>query len=592
MTAPSWVLAQEQETPPAAAEQRSAIQQIERAIDRRAAVVVRWLGAVFFWDPFESTYTTALPQPALDVASVRPLVEAANAAGLEQEETSFLLYVPDGLLTRDQLRSLERELTETFTTGRARSFKVLETTAASGGFSAAKPGMPLIVLWLAGGALFFTLRMRFINLRGFKHAVLVTAGRYDDPRAKGEVNHFQALSAALSATVGLGNIAGVAIAVATGGPGATFWMIVAGLLGMTSKLVECTLGQMYREVRPDGRIMGGAMYYLSHGLRDLGLAPLGKVLAVTFAVMCVLASFGGGNAFQVNQSLGAVRELFQLQFGVDMPGAVYGLVMAFLVGIVILGGIRRIAQTAEKIVPLMCGVYVAACLVILIKNYGAIPAAIGSIVTEAFTPQAGYGALLGVLVTGFRRAAFSNEAGIGSAAIAHSAARTDYPVREGIVALLEPFIDTVVVCTMTALVLVITGAYQNPAYADLIAGNNGAALTSRAMGAEIGWFPYVLALATVLFAYSTMISWSYYGERCWSYLFGDRSSTVYRVIFIVFVFLGGVISATSVLDVSDYMLLGMAFPNILGIVLLSGRVKRHLDDYWGKYKRGELKVDT
>ncbi|MGD9854899.1 MAG: alanine/glycine:cation symporter family protein [Planctomycetaceae bacterium] len=446
--------------------------------------------------------------------------------------------------------------------------------------------VPLAVFWLVVGATFFTVYMGFINVRAFKHAILVTTGRYDDPAAAGEVSHFQALAAALSATVGLGNIAGVAIAISIGGAGATFWMIVAGLLGMSSKFAECTLGQKYREVRPDGRVMGGAMFYLSKGLAELGLKPLGMVLAILFAVLCIGASFGGGCAFQVNQSLNAVQET--VPFLKDNRWA-YGLVMAIFVGLVILGGIRRIAKTAEKIVPLMCGLYVLACLFILLKNAAHIPDALREIVSGAFSPAAAYGGVVGVLVQGFKRAAFSNEAGVGSAAIAHSAARTKYPVREGIVALLEPFIDTVVVCTMTALVIVITGAYANPDYAGFIEKNNGAGLTSAAMQKEIAWFPYVLSIAVVLFAYSTMISWSYYGERCWAYLFGDRSSMVYRVIFLAAVFLGSIVSSTNVLDLSDLMILGMAFPNILGVVLLSPGIKRDLNDYWSRYKAGEFK---
>ncbi|MCH8830396.1 MAG: alanine:cation symporter family protein, partial [Planctomycetes bacterium] len=269
-------------------------------------------------------------------------------------------------------------------------------------------------------------------------------------------------------------------------------------------------------------------------------------------------------------------------------GWIYGLVMTVLVGIVIIGGIRRIAATAEKIVPFMCGVYVLACLTILVMTADKIPHALSLIFTEAFTPAAGYGGFLGVLITGFKRAAFSNEAGVGSAAIAHSAAKTEYPVREGIVALLEPFIDTIIVCTMTAMVIIITGAYNNPDYANFVANDEGAALTSKAMGEVIAWFPYVLSVAVVLFAYSTMISWSYYGERCWVYLFGDRSSIVYRIIFLLFVFLGSLASATHVKDLSDLMIFGMAFPNILGVVLLSGKVKRDLDVYWKKLKNGEF----
>ena len=326
--------------------------------------------------------------------------------------------------------------------------------------------LPLVVLWLVLGAIFFTIRMGFINFRGFGHAIQVVRGKYSDPNDAGEVSHFQALSAALSATVGLGNIAGVAIAVSVGGPGATFWMIVAGLLGMSSKFVECTLGQQYREVRADGRIMGGAMEYLSKGLKEKGWPRLGMFLAVMFSILCIGGSLGGGNSFQVNQSLNAMQET--LPFLAARPW-IYGLIMTVLVGVVIVGGIRRIANVAEKIVPLMCGIYVLAALTILLMNFTAIPAAFGAILSQAFTPAAGYGGFIGVLVTGFRRAAFSNEAGAGSAAIAHSAARTPYPVREGFVSLLEPFIDTVVVCTMTALVIVITGAYNNPEYADLVA---------------------------------------------------------------------------------------------------------------------------
>jgi alanine or glycine:cation symporter, AGCS family len=446
--------------------------------------------------------------------------------------------------------------------------------------------LPFVVLWLVLGAIFFTIRMGFINFRAFGHAVQVVRGKFSDPNDAGEVSHFQALTTALSATVGLGNIAGVAIAVSLGGPGATFWMIVAGLLGMSSKFAECTLGQQYREVRSDGRIMGGAMEYLSKGLAEKGWPRLGMVLAVMFSVLCIGGSLGGGNSFQVNQSLNAIQESVPI-LG-TYPWA-YGLIMTVLVGLVIVGGIRRIANVADKIVPAMAVIYVGAALVILIMNFELIPAAFGTIVREAFTPAAGYGGFIGVLVMGFRRAAFSNEAGTGSAAIAHSAARTPYPVREGIVALLEPFIDTVVICTMTALVIVITGAYINPEYAQIRELGQGAALTSRAMGEELTWFPYILSFAVVLFAYSTMISWSYYGERCWAWLFGDRTSGIYRALFLVFVFLGSVITSLNVLEFGDLMILGMAFPNILGVVILSGNVKRELDDYWARLKRGEIR---
>jgi len=456
--------------------------------------------------------------------------------------------------------------------------------------------VPLLVMWLVLGAIFFTVRMGFIQFRAFGHAIAVTRGRYDNPDNAGEVTHFQALTTALSATVGLGNIAGVAIAISIGGPGATFWMIVAGLLGMAAKFTECSLGQMYRQVRGDGSVMGGAMYYLSNGLKEMGIGPLGKVLAVLFAFLCIGGSLAGGNSFQVNQSLDALTQTFPT---LNEYRWVYGLIMTVMVGIVILGGIKRIAATAEKIVPFMCVIYVLACLFILLTNLGSIPAAFGKIFSGALSMEAGIGGVIGVLVVGFQRAAFSNEAGTGSAAIAHSAARTEYPVREGIVALLEPFIDTVVVCTMTALVIVITGAYAPtaelfPAAGDVakmqgfIDGNNGAALTSMAMGSQISWFPWVLSIAVVMFAYSTMISWSYYGERCWTWLFGDGTSVIYKVIFLAFVFLGSIVSATNVLSFGDLMILGMAFPNILGVVLLSGRVRKALNEYMAKLRSGDM----
>lgn len=450
--------------------------------------------------------------------------------------------------------------------------------------------VPLAVLWLIIGAIYFTLKMGFINLRGFGHAIRVTKGDYDNPDDEGEVSHFQALASALSATVGLGNIAGVAIAVSVGGPGATFWMIMAGFLGMSSKFVECTLGQKYRQVRPDGRVMGGAMYYLSNGLKERGMGGLGKFLAMFFAILCIGGSLGGGNTFQVNQSLNAIQET--IPFLADHRW-VYGAIMTALVGVVILGGIKRIASTAEKIVPLMCGIYVIACLWVLSTNADELGGAIGKIIDGAFNPSAAYGGFIGVLVQGFKRAAFSNEAGVGSAAIAHSAAKTEYPVREGIVALLEPFIDTIVVCTMTALVIVITGAYDgaaNPEYQKYLTDANGAGLTSQAFKSVIGWFPMVLGVAVALFAFSTMISWSYYGERCWAYIFGDGSSMLYRILFLTFTFLGSIITAQQVLDFGDLMILGMAFPNVLGVLLLSGGVRKDLDEYWTKLKNGEFKT--
>ena len=440
--------------------------------------------------------------------------------------------------------------------------------------------LPIVVVWLVLGAIFFTLRMSFINLRGVVHAVDVTAGRYDNPDDPGEISHFQALSSALSATVGLGNIAGVAVAVGLGGPGAIFWMICAGFLGMSSKFAECTLGQMYRTIGADGRVMGGPVRYLETGLKELGMGGLGKVLAVVFAVMCIGGSLGGGNMFQANQSYAAVAEVVPIFADYAW---LYGLMLAGIVALVIVGGIKSIGKVAGVIVPVMCGVYVLAGLWIVGVHAAEVPAAFMQIIGEAFTPEAGKGGLVGVLIIGFQRAAFSNEAGIGSASIAHSAASTDEPVREGIVALLEPFIDTIIVCTMTGLVVVVTGAYKGDA--------QGVVMTANAFGSVLSWFPLVLSLAVVLFAFSTMISWSYYGERCWSYLFGDKPvvGMIYKGVFLVAVFFGAVFNLGSVLDFSDLMVLGMAFPNILGVVLLSTKVRAALDDYWGRLKSGQMK---
>ncbi|MAI72133.1 MAG: alanine glycine permease [Rhodopirellula sp.] len=448
--------------------------------------------------------------------------------------------------------------------------------------------IPFVVVWLLAGAVFLTLRMGFINVRAFKHAIDLTRGLYDKPGETGEVSHFQALSAALSATVGLGNIAGVAIAIGTGGPGACLWIIAIGLLGMSAKFAECTLGQLYRTKDEGGNVLGGPMRYLQVGLADINMAPLGKFLAILFMLLCVGASFGGGNAFQIGQSLEAIRgDVPILQ---DFP-VIYGVIMAALVGIVIVGGMRSIGAVAGKIVPFMCGAYVLAALFILANNIAGIPAAISLIWSEAFEPNAMYGGFLGVLVIGVKRAVFSNEAGVGSAAIAHSAAKTDEPVSEGIVALLEPFIDTVVVCTITALVVIVTGAYNAPEMTEAIAQNQGAKVTLFAfITGGYDWFRYILYFAVVLFAYSTCISWSYYGERCWVQLFGARLSIVYKILFLGFTVLGSIVTAGPILEFSDLMILGMSFPNLLGVFLLSGIVKRELNKYWTKYKAGELDI--
>jgi AGCS family alanine or glycine:cation symporter len=440
--------------------------------------------------------------------------------------------------------------------------------------------IPFIVIWLVLGATFFTLRMGFINIRGFRHALALAKGTYDDPDAPGQVTHFQALATAVSGTVGLGNIAGVAVAVSLGGAGATFWMIVCGLLGMSTKFVECTLGVKYRDILSDGRVFGGPMNYLRYGLEKKNLKGLGKVLAGVFAVLAVGASFGGGNMFQANQSFEQLSGQFPMLEG---NGFWFGIITAILVGVVIIGGIQSIAKVTGKVVPIMASIYILAALVVIILNIQNIGPAFSAIIEGAFNPSALKGGVIGVLVVGFQRAAFSNEAGVGSAAIAHSTAKTNNPPSEGFVALLEPFIDTVVVCTLTALVLIFTGMHE-------VEGMAGAQLTSDAFGSVISWFPYVLGIAVFLFAFSTMISWSYYGMRAWTYLFGKskRSEMIYKMFFLVFVVIGASVSLGAVLDFSDMMILAMSFPNIIGLYLMSGEVRADLGNYLKKLKANQL----
>jgi AGCS family alanine or glycine:cation symporter len=445
--------------------------------------------------------------------------------------------------------------------------------------------MPIVVIWLVLGALFFTIYMKFINFRGMKHAFQLVKGDFDNPNEDhGEVSHFQALVTALSATVGLGNIAGVAVAVSLGGAGATFWMILAGLLGMSAKFVECTLGVKYRQINENGEVSGGPMYYLSEGLGKLGKGGLGKGLAVLFAILCIGGSFGGGNMFQANQAFTQLSSLPEFAF-MQGNGAYFGVIMAILVGIVIIGGIKSIAKVTDKIVPFMVGIYVTFALIIIGVNISEIGNAFGAIFSGAFSPEAAKGGIIGVLIVGFQRAAFSNEAGVGSASIAHSAAKTDEPVSEGIVALLEPFIDTVVVCTMTALVLIFTG------FATDNQGFEGAELTSAAFSSVFPWFKYVLMIAILMFAFSTMVSWSYYGLKAWTYLFGQskKAENIYKGIFLVFIVVGSASSLGAVIDFSDMMILGMAFPNILGLYFLAPQVKKDLKSYFDRIKSGEIK---
>ena len=441
-------------------------------------------------------------------------------------------------------------------------------------------GIPFIVVWLVIGAIFFTLRMGFINIRGFKHSLQLASGKYDEPDAPGRVTHFQALATAVSGTVGLGNIAGVAVAISIGGAGATFWMIVAGFLGMSTKFVECTLGVKYREIKEDGRIFGGPMNYLKNGLRGKNMPVLGKVLATIFAILAVGASFGAGNMFQSNQAYEQLATQFEFLEG---KAVYFGIFSAVLVGFVIIGGIKSIAKVTEKIVPFMAGFYVIASLLVIGMNIQNIGPAFQAIYDGAFSPTSLKGGILGVLFVGLQRASFSNEAGVGSAAIAHSAAKTKHPTSEGFVGLLEPFIDTVIICTLTALVLIFTGMHE-------VKGLGGAQLTSQAFDSVVSWFPIVLAFAIFLFAFSTMISWSYYGMRAWTYLFGKskKAELIYKFIFLIFVVIGASISLGVVLDFSDMLLLAMAFPNILGLYLLSSEVKKDLDKYRDDLKNNRL----
>jgi AGCS family alanine or glycine:cation symporter len=452
-------------------------------------------------------------------------------------------------------------------------------------------GIPWVLIVLISGAVYFSMYFKLINFKGFFTAINVVRGKYDHvdthddnssttkEKEAGEVSHFQALTAALSATVGLGNIAGVAIALSIGGAGATFWMILVGFLGMASKFVECTLGVKYREIANDGTVFGGPMYYLKNGLKGIGFSKLGKVLSILFAIMCVGGSFGGGNMFQVNQAF----KLFEYVTGgkesfIYGQGWIFGLIMAIFAGIVIIGGIKKIAKVTDKIVPIMVLVYVLAVITILVMNYTQIPNAISQIINGAFNPTGIAGGFIGVMIQGFRRGAFSNEAGIGSSSIAHSAVKTNYAASEGLVALLEPFIDTVVVCTMTALALIITGQITTGTQ---ISYEQGAILTSKALESGISWFPYLLTIAVILFAFSSMISWSYYGYQAWSYLFGrkKRTGNIYKIIFCVFTVIGAAATLNSVVDFSDAMVFAMMVPNMIGLVLLAPKVVKELKRY-------------
>lgn len=439
-----------------------------------------------------------------------------------------------------------------------------------------KTNIPFIVVWLVAGATFFTFYFKFINFRGVKETFRLLTGKYGESLEKdaiGEMSHFQALTTSLSATIGLGNIAGVAIAISLGGAGATFWMVIAGLLGMSSKFVECILGVKYRIIGEDGSASGGPMYYMSRGIKG----NLGKILAIVFAILCVGGSFGGGNMFQANQAFVQASNMIP---ELEEYRAVFGLGLAVLVGLVIVGGVKSIAKVTDKIVPTMAIGYVLAAMIIIVMNIEKTGLAFEQILDGAFSPDALKGGFLGVLVMGFKRAAFSNEAGVGSASIAHAAVKTNYAASEGFVAMIGPFIDTVIVCLMTSLVLIFTG------FADGSSALTGAELTSTAFESVFSWYGWVLLIAIMLFSYSTMISWSYYGLKAWEYVFGSTkaSGIIYKVLFLFFIVVGASSDLGAVMDFSDLMILAMAVPNILALYILLPKVKQELNRYLEKVR--------
>jgi AGCS family alanine or glycine:cation symporter len=469
-------------------------------------------------------------------------------------------------------RTIDQKIDDAFAPYTDAISKVVFFTVWKGEVAGAKLEVPFVLLWLAGAAVFLTFHFRFINLRAFGLALRTVRGKYSRPDDPGEITHFQALSAAVSGTVGLGNIAGVAIAISMGGPGAAFWMVVMGLCGMTTKFAECTLGVKYRHIDKDGKVHGGGMLYLTRGFAERGMGPLGKTLAVFFGICCVGASFGGGNMYQINQ---AASQLVNVSGGPETwlgeNRWIIGLGVAIFVGLVIIGGITRIGGITAKLVPGMTVLYLIGCFVVLGTHADKILPTFGLIISKAFTGEAAAGGLVGTLLMGVRRAAFSNEAGIGSAPIAHAAAKTRYPASEGLVALLEPFVDTVIICTMTALVVIVTGDYMHR-------GDDGITITSDSFASVVPWFAYVLSAAVILFALSTLITWSYYGLQAWKFLFGKstKADIAFKVLFCTVIVIGAAMSPGKVIDFSDAMLFSMAFANLVGVYTLLPVIKREL----------------
>lgn len=573
---------------------------------------VDMLGGVLFWDAFSAlglydpvVYTSdkQVPLPRLQVNDENDYIVRKWLVGegsqvkigdkialLESAENKELtVYAPaEGIL--EQVTKEGQAISRTPDTG-----KFTAQLLAVINFPAPQPlllpngdiktnAIPFIVVWLMLGAVFFTLRLKFVNIWGFRHSIDLAKGKYDDPNAPGTITHFQAMVTAVSATVGLGNIAGVAVAISLGGAGATFWMFLAGFFGMSLKFAECTLGVKYRFIDKDGRIFGGPMNYLRYGLEKQNLKRLGKFLAVTFAVLGVGASFGGGNMLQSNQAFKILAVQMPILEG---QGFWFGIGFALLVGAVIIGGIKSIAKVTEKVVPIMAIFYVLGCLVVIGFHLEYVGGAFQAIFDGAFSAQALKGGFIGVLIMGLQRAAFSNEAGVGSAAIAHSASKTNHPIADGFTSLVEPFIDTMLICTMTALVLIFTGKHETSS------GLGGVELTSDAFGSVVSWFPYVLAIAVLLFAFSTIVSWSYYGMRSWTFLFGRSKNMelVYKVLYLGFVVLGASVSLGAVLNFADMMILAMSFPNIVGLYIMAPEINADMKIYWQKLKEGKLYIN-
>src|SRR5690554_4934506 len=570
------------------------------------------LGGVLFWDPFA---TFGLYDPVVYVSHVDvPLPNLGMTEGEELRVKDWLVANGEQVINGEEVAILKNNSGEEIIvhatadgslehlvkvdTVISRKAEVTSSEGlmlASVQFKNTQPllhpngdvktsSIPFIVIWLILGSIFFTFRLKFINIRGFRHSLDLAKGKYDDPDAPGTITHFQAMTTAVSATVGLGNIAGVAVAISLGGAGATFWMFIAGFFGMSLKFAECSMGVKYRAIDADGRIFGGPMNYLRYGLEKRNFKKLGKFLAALFAVLGVGASFGGGNMLQSNQAFKIVSE--QIPF-LQGQGFWFGIGFAVLVGVVIIGGIKSIAKVTEKVVPFMAALYIIGCLVVIGGNLAYIGDAFLTIFNGAFSADAMRGGFIGVLIVGLQRAAFSNEAGVGSAAIAHSASKTNHPIADGFSSLIEPLVDTMIVCTMTALVLIFTGM-------DKIGGGmGGVELTAQAFGKVVSWFPIVSAIAVLLFAFSTMVSWSYYGMRSWTYLFGrsKKGEMVYKIMYLFFVVLGASVSLGAVLSFADMMILAMSFPNIIGLYILSPEINADMKAYWQKLKDGKLYIN-